>query len=467
MFKGVDTFFRQIAPVQVAYRHQTFAYSALRTKEGFVVLKAALFLNPSAPNVPLAHFQSENVRAGHYSLEELGLDARALVDQVLSGTIATPRGPLLFRPRKDGSYAAIFDPIHPLGLRSQQRYAALTVTGGERPLVRQPSVDWEMKANAEPYFNLGEVLARHDLGALDPDRREQMVEVIAYGVAMVDSSSRVDNTRATIRLRVSDGLAREKVSLGYRVVQGRACLVRASIPDDQLEWSAGNGEQLAKAEIDVPAASVVDCIACYDGIARHHWWIGDPSRAQNSRRAAYEAVDPGLKIFSDYITKSGKNSRDQHDFESAVAWLVWMLGFSPAHLGGSKQLEAADLVVTTPSGDFAVVECTTGLLKAEHKLAHLVERTEAVRSRVSETHRVIPVIVTSKTRREVRAEIADAEKLGVLVVTRENLDDAALRTILMPDADATYEQAENAIGEALAKHQLQEELDLGNDVAPA
>jgi hypothetical protein len=37
----------------------------------------------------------------------------------------------------------------------------------------------------------------------------------------------------------------------------------------------------------------------------------------------------------------------------------------------------------------------------------------------------------------------------------------------MPDADATFEEAEKAIGEAFAKHQLQEELDLGTDVAPA
>jgi hypothetical protein len=288
--------------------------------------KAALFMNPSAPNVPLTHFQSENVRAGHYPLDELGLDAKSFVDQVLSGTIATPRGPLLFRSRKDGSYTAIFDSIHPLGLGRQQRYAALTITGGERPPVRQPAVDWELKANAEPHFNLVEVLARFDLGQLDPEKREHTVEVIAYGVAVVDLSSPVDNTKATIRLRVSEGLAREKVSLGYRVVQGRACVGRASIPGERLEWSAGDGEQLAMAEVEVPAASVVDCIACYDGAARHHWWIGDPSRAQNPRRAAYEAVDPGLKIFSDFITKSGRTSRDQHDRPD-----VWHARLSPRH----------------------------------------------------------------------------------------------------------------------------------------
>ena len=112
-----------------------------------MLLKAGLFPNPHAAKNPLMHFESENVRAGQYSLGDLGLDAQAFVGAVLSGAIATPGGPLLFRARKDGSYAATYDPIHPLGLRNQQRYAALTITGGDRPPVRQPSIDWEVKAN--------------------------------------------------------------------------------------------------------------------------------------------------------------------------------------------------------------------------------------------------------------------------------------------------------------------------------
>src|SRR3546814_15589325 len=64
-------------------------------------------------------------------------------------------------------------------------------------------------------------------------------------------------------------------------------------------------------------------------------------------------------------------------------------------------------VATTPQVHFSIVECTTGLLKAENKLAKLVERTEAVRKslRTSGNHhlRVMPVIITSKTREIGRA----------------------------------------------------------------
>ena len=54
----------------------------------------------------------------------------------------------------------------------------------------------------------------------------------------------------------------------------------------------------------------------------------------------------------------------------------------------------------------------------------------------------------------------------MLVLTRENLDLATAQTLFMPDADAIYDQAERAISAALAKHQVQEELDFdGGDAA--
>jgi hypothetical protein len=73
--------------------------------------------------------------------------------------------------------------------------------------------------------------------------------------------------------------------------------------------------------------------------------------------------------------------------ESVVAWLLWMLGFSVAHLNTRRTRDAADLLVTSPAGHFAVVECTTGLLKAENKLSLLHERAEAVRRSLAVSNR--------------------------------------------------------------------------------
>ena len=200
------------------------------------------------------------------------------------------------------------------------------------------------------------------------------------------------------------------------------------------------------------------CILRYDGVALQYWWVTDPSRAQNPRRAAYEAVDPNLEVIRDYLAGTGQ--RPQHDFETGVARLLWLLGFAPAHLGGGH-LQSADIVATTPRGDIVVTECTTGLLKGD-KRSQLIERTDAIRKRIDGSHvSILPMMVTSKTRAQVRADLEEAEKLGLLVITGEQLQEALeFRTLMMPDANAVFEDALKAVREAQTEHKPQTELDV-------
>ena len=146
------------------------------------------------------------------------------------------------------------------------------------------------------------------------------------------------------------------------------------------------------------------------------------------------------------------------DFEAAIAWLLWMLGFSAIQLGHTKRSnqDAADIVLATPSGHFAVVECTIGLLKSDQKLSLLYERAQAVRrtfdgSKFNHLH-VIPVIITAKPRAEIEADLEQAEKLGILVLAREQIDELINRTLTLPNPDQYYEEALQAIQAARAKY---------------
>jgi hypothetical protein len=52
-----------------------------------------------------------------------------------------------------------------------------------------------------------------------------------------------------------------------------------------------------------------------------------------------------------------------------------MLGFNPVQLGlTGKTQDFADLILVTPNGHAAIVECTTGLLRADNKLPKLLAR---------------------------------------------------------------------------------------------
>jgi hypothetical protein len=208
----------------------------------------------------------------------------------------------------------------------------------------------------------------------------------------------------------------------------------------------------------------------YEGVAQSHLWIGDPAHSQNPRRAVYEVFDPQLQSLQAFLLGAYARGQERRNLEAAVAWLLWMLGFNVAHLGAMpKTQEAADLLATTPTGHFAVVECTTGLLKAENKLALLHSRANAVRQRLkdssnSELH-VLPVIVTSRPRAEVEADIEAAEKLGIHVLTRENLEQSVTMTLIPQNADTLYQGARAIVSAALAKHQ--DQGDVGSTVLAA
>ena len=59
--------------------------------------------------------------------------------------------------------------------------------------------------------------------------------------------------------------------------------------------------------------------------------------------------------------------------------------------------------------------------------------------------RMIPLIVTPLARDEVKADIEQAERLGVLVFTKEDLERAIGESLILQDADARFARAEKTV----------------------
>ena len=455
----IADFFAGIAPWEAAYKHVGLSYFAVKHESIFMLSQARLFLRTTPSTIPATHFQSSNIRAGHYPLAELGCTSRKVVDQILSGTLPTPHGELSFPPEQNGRYSAAYIPFHQEGLQNGNRLDVLMLTGVQRiQHVRQPQLDWELKAAPTPYDNLNDLLFEYILGAYQGDFAK--VEVIASNVAEVDLSTRVQGTKATVCILLAKSLPREKCRLGYRVFHQGRVVTRATIDGTMMHWEPQENILRGSAEIDVPEGAVLNCTATYDGYAQHQGWITDPSTVQNPYRAVYEAFDNQATILRDFLENSQGKGRDARDLEAGAAWLLWMLGFGVAHLGGTaKTQDAPDLIATTPRGNFAVIECTTGLLKADNKLPRLIERAETLRRRLDASGNrhlhVLPVIITSKDREEVKADLEQAEKLGVAVVTKESLLQALNRTLVLPDAEGIYTEAERTAREGQEKYARQ------------
>ena len=94
-----------------------------------------------------------------------------------------------------------------------------------------------------------------------------------------------------------------------------------------------------------------------------------------------------------------------------------MLGFGTVQMGSTARTQDfADLILTTPQDQIAIVECTTGLLRADNKLPKLVARYATVRQRLDRSNnghvKLLPIMVSTLPREELKADLEQAEKLG-------------------------------------------------------
>ena len=446
--KQLDDFLTAIEPHLAGYKHATFSYLALKKGEVFELVQARLLLIGVPPTIVSKRFESENLRAEVFKLDEMKLSVKEVIESLLSGTLRTPRGELRFPPEQDRSHSTYYNPFHSDGIPMQQRQMQLHIRGNRRNRIESLQLDWELKAAAVPFESVQELCGEYAVGPTNGDYAT--VEIIAFNVAAVGAESRVKGTKANVVINLVNGLERDQASLGYRIIERNAVVKRGTISGAAMSWRNVGNYQQGETELEISAGAVLHCFACYGGRAQHHYWVADPSTAQNPLRAVHQTFDNKLDVLQELVTKAQTKGANARDLEIAIAWLLWMLGFSATHIGATpKTSDAPDLIATTPQGHFLVIECTTGILKEDNKLPHLVERTEKVRQSLAASGnqhlRVLPVIVTTKTREEVRAETDQAHKLGVLVATREVFAELLNRSLLFPDASRAYAEAEEAL----------------------
>ncbi len=440
-----------IKPVISAYaKSSTLSYFCVRSGNEWELVKARILLNTGSAKDRGSTFSSKQVRAGSFLISDLNRSIEQLLSEFLTGRVSLPAGKFQFKPGDNGTYSCHFTPLQDEGLRAGNRTAALTITGKNR-YIDTLSIDWGLKASKTPYDGLSDLLSTHGLGT--QVGHNAVLEVVAFQVAAIDVTSEVAGDMAKPRIILAKGLATQKASIGYRLFAVGKATARSSIAGRQMNWRIGSDFQYGTAEVAIPVGGVLHCYACYEGIAQHQYWLADPSSFQNPKRAAYEAFDPGLQVLREYIAKSRNTQRDSSDFEAAMAWILWMLGFSVVQLGLTKRTrEAPDIVCTTPSGHILVVECTTGTLKAEHKLSNLIDRVAAIRRKLEASGNrhvnVLPMIVTTKTRDEVAADLEQAERLGVLVQTSESFESAIGRTLVQANADQIFADGMREVADA-------------------
>ncbi|WP_186073866.1 hypothetical protein [Burkholderia gladioli] len=449
--KMIAHFFDAIEPWKESYPKARLSFVAIRKDKLLVILAARMHMAASYIAPLKSFFEAGDLVAGQMELPGGTRGFSDAIKNIISGAghPIKERGRLVLRPEEGQNVSiGIPDLLHAEGLTSGNRIGVLTMTGCRRDMLTpQPQTDWILKAAVLPFDSLTELGVEYELGAVP--HAHSIFEVVAHSSIEVWGQSTVNKDRAELGVWLAPGLDISMARLGYRVFDKMAVTQRNSVDGDALEWELALGGQVGRLSLDVPVGAIVQCYASFAGHAHNQRWIADPQTYQNARGAVLSSIDSSGKLLKAYalpdLSQKGKTSAD--DFESAVAWILWGLGFSPVSFGmNAKTRDAFDILATTPRGDFLAVECTLGLLRAESKLSKLGARENSLRDTLKASGlqhvRVLPVIITAMTREAVKADLMAASDAGILVLTREDIEAVFNNERLrFSNADQLFEQA--------------------------
>lgn len=461
--RRLSTYFQAISGWRAAYRLARLHVLGNRTGDVLELVSARIVLDVGRDTVFKSSFRAGSIEAHQFQLNQDEADVQGVACALASadgfhvagvGCIKLPS------TEQVGIYVAQPTLLHPEGLSAGNRLALLSIGGGHvADLLPQPESDWLLKAADAPYDSVQELAIDYGLGTLRGDRA--LLEVVARTAIEVLAEASVTGTRASVGIWMASALDRAHAKLGFRVIHQGRVVQRGAIRGTNLSWSDRGIAVVGTGEIEVPAGSVIQCIASYAGEAHHVQWRADPATFLNPRAAILSLVDPSNSLIHAYLRpETPPRGKAADDFESAIGWLLWTLGFSVASFGTHpKTRDTFDVVATTPRGDFVVVECTLGLLRADGKLPKLLARAIHVRDSLAASNmkhlRVLPVIVTAMTSDQVAADAGPAADLGVLVITREDLDEIQNELVRFPDTDSLFERGLRTVQDRQAARKAQ------------
>lgn len=461
----IDKFFADVSPWSSAYVKARLSFVGINRGAFLEILAARLNMAPVFNGKPKDKFQVGNLIAGQL---ELAGEVATFIQSIEA--IASPDGyylpafgSLVLRPEENQNISvAPPDLLHADGVAQGNRLAVLTMCGARREmLAQQPQTDWTLKAAATPFDSLSELCDEY--GLVSTPYSSTTLEVMAHPAIEVSTNSTIAEGRASLELRLAQNLLTSNARIGYRVIDKGVVMERGSIDGFELDWIQNweAGFSVARVSREIPLGAAVHCIASYAGHAHHMRHVSDPNAHQSTREVVLSSVDPAGKLLRGCLTPElPLRNKAADDFESAIVWMAWVLGFAPVGFGThAKTRDAFDVLVASPRGDFVVIECTLGLLRAESKLSKLSAREASLRKMLARSGfqhvRVLPVIVTAMTRDEVRADLSAAAETGVLVLTREDLEAAFDGDRLrFANADQLFEEALKKLAESQQPQEL-------------
>lgn len=166
-------------------------------------------------------------------------------------------------------------------------------------------------------------------------------------------------------------------------------------------------------------------------------WFNDPNKAINARYVATQLFDKDLKQLRQAVLEP----TDSFRFEQGIASLLYLLGFSNAI---QVETQAPDILVTSPNGKVAIVECTMKISDFQTKLGKLVDRRNALMASLNATGhnlRVDAFLACGLPKAQIAIEDRQLINHKVTLLCREDISNAFLQLRIPTNPDDMLDKA--------------------------
>lgn len=281
--------------------------------------------------------------------------------------------------------------------------------------------------------------------------RESAISIrIGPPVDMLFDQSSLSNNKFRLVFRAHPQFDVSRLGVGIREFPGKGLETRRQVGSSILWSRVKGGARPGLLRTKLSHADSVQAMLTLGTQTIRRQWFNDSDKALNTRYVATQFFDKDLKQLRQALLESTDSVR----FEQAVASLLYLLGFSSAI---QVETQSPDILVSSPMGKLAIVECTTKISDFQSKLGKLVDRRNALLSSLDQmgnAHRIDAFLVCGLPKSQIAAEEKQLTQHRVTLLCRENLADALIRIRvptspdeMLDQAASQIERARNSIGE--------------------
>lgn len=321
----------------------------------------------------------------------------------------------------------------------------LYVGGSPRPHpapAQLAEYDNALRAATPPFDGLADASGWLGLIAPGTDSRSSCINIrVGPPVDIVFDECSLSEDSLRVMLHAHPKFDTSHVKLSVRTVPGDGLASRRQVASEIIWGRAKNGVRAGVANVSLKNADSALAMLMIDSTTVRRQWFGDESKARNHRLIAVSRFDKDLRM----IKNAALENPDSNRFEVGISALLFLLGFSPSI---QVESDSPDLIVATPRGRIALVECAIKVADFATKLGKLVDRRGAlVKALQASNHpnNVAAILVCRLPRDQISAQIDSLRSHKVILLTEEDIVGGFERLRFPNDPDKMLEEAEEAL----------------------